>query len=88
MVEKSIEILNESGLHARPASDFVKFVKGFDAKISIVKDDKTVNAKSILHVLSLSLKKGTTCLLRVEGENENEEEVLDKITEYIRNIKE
>jgi len=84
MVEKSIVVVNESGLHARPASDFVGFVKPFEARVSLVKGDKTVNAKSILHVLSLSLKKGETFSIRVEGPKEDE--VLGKIADFVANL--
>ncbi|MCL2563863.1 MAG: HPr family phosphocarrier protein [Oscillospiraceae bacterium] len=85
MIEKNITIANESGLHARPASEFVRFIKPFDAKISLVKGEKTVNAKSILHVLSLSLKQGDICTVQVDGTQE--EEVLEKIETFLAELK-
>lgn len=84
MYEKTITISNETGLHARPAAEFVNFVKGIEGKVSLIKDNKTVNAKSILNVLSLALKKGSECVVRVEGENA--EEAAEKIVDFVSNL--
>ena len=84
MTEKLVTITNETGLHARPASDFVGFTKMFENKISLVKGDKTLNAKSILHVLSLSLKRGDSVMIRVEGDNEME--TLEKIVKFLEEL--
>ena len=86
MTEKSVTIVNELGLHARPAADFVGFIKTFDNKVTLIKDNKAANAKSILHVLSLKLVQGATCVVRVEGDNA--EEVLEKIERFIAELKE
>ena len=84
MLERIVTVKNETGLHARPASDFVGFTKTFDGKISLVSNGKTLNAKSILHVLSLSLKKGDTFTIRAEGDNA--EEVLDRIEKFLEEL--
>ena len=86
MMEKQVAVVNETGLHARPAADFVKYVKTFKNNITLTKDNKTVNAKSILHLLSLSLKKGDRFTVRVEGEQE--EEVLENIIQFVEGLKE
>ena len=81
MVERVVVIKNETGLHARPASNFVNFAKSFDEKISLSGKEKTINAKSILNVLSLSLKNGDSVTVSVEGDNENE--TLDKVVSFL-----
>ena len=86
MVEKLVTIVNETGLHARPASEFVSYAKSFKNKISLVKGDKVLNAKSILHLLSLSLKKGDQFTIRVEGDLEDE--ALDKMIKFVQELKE
>ncbi len=72
MVEKEITIKNETGLHARPANIFVKKASSFNSDIKITKDDKTVNAKSIMGVMRLGASKGSTVKLQVEGDDEKE----------------
>ncbi len=72
MEEKEVTIKNETGLHARPATVFVKKASSFTADIKISKDDKTVNAKSIMGVMSLGAGKGSKVNIRAEGEDEKE----------------
>jgi phosphocarrier protein HPr len=54
-------------LHARPAADFVRTAMRFSASIWVVSGDKEVDAKSLLSILSLGAKGGTTISLRAEG---------------------
>lgn len=73
MFSKTVEIVNESGLHARPASDFVKAAKAFESKITIknlTRDTEPVNAKSIVRLLASGFSKGTRAELRGEGPDE------------------
>ncbi|BDF33787.1 hypothetical protein CE91St62_18530 [Lachnospiraceae bacterium] len=75
MYKKTIKIVNPTGLHARPASDFVATAKKFTSKIKIkdlTADEKPVNAKSILTVLALGLAKGTEAEITAEGEDEEQ----------------
>lgn len=72
MVEKEVTIRLESGLHARPAADFVKKAKNYKSRIQIIKDSKILDAKSIVGLLSLGLSKGTAITIRAEGEDEAE----------------
>ena len=69
-------IINKTGLHARPASDFVKEAKKFTAKIKIANlstpEEAPVNAKSIISVLSLGMAQGTEVELIAEGEDEQQ----------------
>lgn len=70
MAEKSLTIINPAGLHARPAALFVQTAAKFQSAISLVKDDKLVNAKSILAVLSLAVYNGETVLIKAHGPDE------------------
>ena len=78
MVEKIVTVVNETGLHARPAAALVQFVKNIPGDVEIVKDGKVANAKSIFN--------GTEVIVRVNGEDE--EENLDKVVEFIQNLAE
>ncbi|MEA4812052.1 MAG: HPr family phosphocarrier protein [Anaerolineaceae bacterium] len=69
---KIIEMVVKSdcGLHARPASDFTKKTKKYKCKITVSKDDRQANAKSIIDVLSLSVHCGETISICFEGQDE------------------
>lgn len=70
MVERQVTIPNPSGLHARPASKVVEFVKGYQGSVEIIHGHTTGNLKSILNLLSMGLKQGTEVTLRVSGKDE------------------
>ena len=73
MYSKCVIMRNPSGLHARPASEFVAKAKGFQSKISVRRpgDDSFLgNAKSIIMVLSQSFIMGSTVVLTADGEDE------------------
>ncbi|CEH30873.1 phosphocarrier protein HPr [Aneurinibacillus migulanus] len=72
MTEKTFEIINESGLHARPATSLVQAASGFTSTIEIEYNNKKVNLKSIMGVMSLAVAKGGTVRITVEGEDEAE----------------
>ena len=59
MISKEVTINNQVGLHARPATFFIQKANEFKSSIWIEKDDRRVNAKSLLGVLSLGIVKGT-----------------------------
>ncbi len=81
MIEKTIAVVNPSGIHARPASMVVNFVKNFPGKVEIIKGDKIGDLKSIIMVLSMGLKKGTEITLRVDGAGE--EDFLNSLVRFI-----
>ena len=60
MVTQEVTINNEVGLHARPATFFIQKANEFKSGIWVEKDERRVNAKSLLGVLSLGITKGTT----------------------------
>ncbi len=66
-----IMITNSSGLHARPATFFIQKANFYKSTILIEKDDRKVNAKSLLGVLSLGIAKGMTVTLSAEGPDED-----------------
>jgi phosphocarrier protein len=68
-VERSVQIVNEAGIHARPAAEIVKTAARFKSDITIVKDGLDVNAKSIMGVMMLAAECGSTVLLMAEGED-------------------
>lgn len=82
-MEKIITILNEQGLHARPASVFAKTANKFKSNISIVHGNDTINAKSIIIIMSLGLKKGEEIKIITKGEDE--EEAMEALVSLIEN---
>lgn len=70
MLTKEVTINNQVGLHARPATFFIQKANEFKSSIWIEKDDRKVNAKSLLGVLSLGIVKGTTIKLIADGGDE------------------
>lgn len=86
MVEKTIQIKNPTGLHAKPVSMLAKFISEFKEDIYIIKDDRIANAKSIVNILNLKISYNTEVILRVEGENEVK--VLEDIIDFFANLKE
>ncbi len=71
MVERQATVRPEAGIHARPASRFVKTAKRFSSEIFVIKGEREVNAKSILKLTGLA-KKGETITIRAEGDDEQE----------------
>jgi len=70
--ERRVKIVNRMGLHARPASEFVKLAGKFDSEIQVEKDGMTVNGKSIMGVLMLAAEQGSELLIRGEGADARE----------------
>ena len=69
MVEQTCRIRNDVGLHARPATDFTKRAEDFAASVTIVKDGREANGKSLLSLLQLDIQPGDAFTLRAEGED-------------------
>ena len=81
MYMKETTVNNQVGLHARPATFFIKKANEFKSSIWVEKDDRRVNAKSLLGVLSLGIVKGTTINLIADGPDE--EIAIDALVELI-----
>jgi phosphocarrier protein len=71
MVKGEITLRNESGLHARPASLFVKEASKYNSEIKVIKGNKECNAKSIIGVLSMAVAKGDLITIQAEGPDED-----------------
>ena len=70
MLERDIVITNQLGLHARASAKLVQLMSGFRAEAFLRRNDREVNAKSIMGVLLLAAGVGSTVTLRVDGEDE------------------
>ena len=70
MVKREMAITNNIGLPARPATFFIQKANTFKSSVWIEKDDRKVNAKSLLGVLSLGITKGMTVTLIADGSDE------------------
>ena len=72
MFSKEVVVNNQVGLHARPATFFIQKANEFKSGIWVEKDERRVNAKSLLGVLSLGIVKGTKISLIADGTDEEE----------------
>ena len=72
MFSKEVEVQNQVGLHARPATFFIQKANEFKSSIWVEKDERKVNAKSLLGVLSLGITKGTVINIIADGVDEEE----------------
>ena len=70
MTQETITIENKTGIHARPASIFVQTATKFKSKVQIQAKGKTVDAKSILMIMSMGLVKGTEITIVADGPDE------------------
>ncbi|MBP9096868.1 MAG: HPr family phosphocarrier protein [Ignavibacteria bacterium] len=70
MIEKEVEIVNNAGMHTRPASSIVKIAAKYKSDFYITRDDFEVNGKSIIGVMTLAAEKGSKLTLKFEGEDE------------------
>ena len=84
MLTKDVELINQGGLHARPATFFVQLCNTFQSKIKIMMGNRQADAKSMISVMTLGAGKGKTVTIVVEGEDE--ELALGKIVEYFSNL--
>ncbi len=70
MISRNVTIQNNVGLHARPATFFIQKANSYKSSIWVERDDRRVNAKSLLGVLSLGIVKGMTITLIADGPDE------------------
>ena len=70
MTSNDVVLQDEAGLHARPAAQFVKAASRFSSTITVQAGDKKANAKSIMQVLTLGARQGTTITISAEGADE------------------
>ena len=82
MFTKNVTITNNLGLHARPATFFIQKANSFKCSVWVEKDERKVNAKSLLGVLSLGIAKGMTITLIADGQDE--ESAVNGLVELIQ----
>ena len=70
MFVKDVKVENQVGLHARPATFFIQKANEFKSSIWVEKEERRVNAKSLLGVLSLGIVGGTTIKIIADGQDE------------------
>lgn len=81
MISKDVTVKNQVGLHARPATFFIQKANEYKASVWVEKNERKVNAKSLLGVLSLGITKGTEIKLIADGTDE--EAAVDGLIELI-----
>lgn len=75
MTEFNYTIQDEVGMHARPAGLLVKFVTDLTSTVTLVKGDKSVDAKRLFGIMGLAVKHGETVTFKLEGDNAETEAV-------------
>ena len=81
MYNREVVVNNQVGLHARPATFFIQKANEFKSSIWVEKDERRVNAKSLLGVLSLGIVRGTSITILADGTDERE--AVDALSELI-----
>ena len=81
MYTKDVEVKNQVGLHARPATFFIQKANEFKSSIWVEKEDRRVNAKSLLGVLSLGIMGGTT--IRILAGGPDEEQAVEELVRLV-----
>lgn len=71
-VIEDIKIVNELGLHARAAANFVKIANNFNSEVKVEKDGISANGKSIMGIMMLAAPKGSVITVTAEGEDSKE----------------
>lgn len=79
MLEKKVKIINNAGLHTRPAATIVKIASKYKCDFFLSKDGMHINGKSIIGVMTLAAEKGSEILLSFDGPDEDEaaEEIIN-----------
>ncbi|MFA7567112.1 MAG: HPr family phosphocarrier protein [Alkalispirochaeta sp.] len=70
MIQKNLSVLNEEGLHTRPANEFVRIVKGFEAVVTLTKGEREVPGKSLLKIMKLGIVTGDEVTITCDGSDE------------------
>ena len=81
MYAKEVLVQNQVGLHARPATFFIQKANEFKSSVWVEKDERRVNAKSLLGVLSLGIVGGTT--IRIMADGSDEEQAVDGLVKLV-----
>ena len=85
-VKKRIKIKNSQGLHARPASAFVKIANKFESDVLVRKGSESANGKSIMGLMTLAANQGS--LLEIEISGPDAEEAMSQLEQFLSEDKE
>lgn len=82
MISKTIKVTNQVGLHARPATFFIQKANEYKSSIWVEKDERRVNAKSLLGILSLGITEDTDINIIADGPDERSavDDLVDLVT--------
>ena len=83
MTSKTVEIVNERGLHARASAKFVRLAAGFDAEVKVSKDGSTVDARSIMGLMMLAA--GPGCCIEISAEGAEADAAVEALVELVEN---
>jgi len=81
--QRSVEIVNKRGLHARASAKFVKMAAGFDAEVTVSKDGQTVDARSIMGLMMLAA--GPGCCIDIQAEGPEAAGALEALATLVSN---
>ena len=82
MCVKEVLVQNQVGLHARPATFFIQKANEYKSSIWVEKEERRVNAKSLLGVLSLGIVGGTS--IRIIADGPDEEEAVENLVDLVK----
>ncbi len=82
-VKSSFVVINEKGLHTRPSTELVKCASSYKSQVSLIYQNTTVSAKSLLGILMLAAARGAK--IKVEAEGEDAEEAVKSILALAKN---
>lgn len=83
MIEKELTILNNTGFHTRPASEFAKLASQFQSKVTLRKDHHEADGKNVISLIALGVAKGHKVRLIVEGPDEKQ--AIQELCSLIKN---
>lgn len=81
MITKTLTVQNKLGIHARPAAQFVRVASRFQADVTVVKDDESVDGKSIMGLMMLAVGWGAE--IKVTADGPDEAETIDALEELV-----
>ena len=85
IVKRRIKIKNPQGLHARPASVFVKIANKYEAQITVKKSGESVNGKSIMGLMTLAANQGS--VLDIEASGDDADKAMQELERFLTNDK-
>jgi phosphocarrier protein HPr len=81
IIKRKVKIHNPQGLHARPASAFVKLANKYESEVTVRKDDEAVNGKSIMGLMTLAAIQGS--IIEIEASGPDAEKMVDELERFL-----